>query len=59
VVGRLLGPGLIDAHVAGRVPAWSLEGADLVTYEQGRLDGAESVAVRAAPLVRVATLLGR
>jgi hypothetical protein len=59
VVRQLLGPALIDEHLAGRVPGWSLDGADLLTYQNGRLDGSERVADRAAPLVRVATLLGR
>ena len=58
-VRQLLGPALVDEHVAGRLPAWSLDGADLLTYQNGRLDGSERVAERAAPLVRVATLLGR
>ena len=58
-VRRLIGPALVDEHVAGRVPAWSLDGTDLLTFQNGRLDGAERVADRAASLVRVATLLGR
>jgi hypothetical protein len=58
-VRQLIGPALVEEHVAGRVPAWSLDGADLLTYRNGRLDGSEGVADRAAPLVWVATLLGR
>jgi hypothetical protein len=50
---------LAGEHVAGRVPPWSLQGAELLTYQSGRLDDPERIAGVAAPLIRVATLLGR
>jgi hypothetical protein len=56
---RLVGPALAAEHVAGAVPSWSLHGNELLTYESGRLDGPDSAPGRAAPLIRVAQLLGR
>lgn len=35
---QLLGPTLVQAHVAGQVPAWSLYGRDLLAYWPGRLE---------------------
>ncbi len=56
---RLVGPVLAGEHIAGRVPAWSLHGAELLTYRSGRLDDPAGIPDVAAPLIRVATLLGR
>jgi hypothetical protein len=39
--------------------AWSLEGADLLTYRSGRIDDPAHIPGLAAPLVRVAAFLGR
>jgi hypothetical protein len=56
---RLIGPALIAEHLAGRAPAWSLDGADLLTYRRGRLGDPAEIPSLARPLVRVASLLGR
>jgi hypothetical protein len=56
---HLIGPLLAGEHLAGRVPPWSLHGAELLTYRQGRLGDPAGIPGLAAPLVRVATLLGR
>jgi hypothetical protein len=55
----LVGPALIAEHLAGRVPEWSLAGCDLLTWQSGILDDPRHIPVLAAPLVRVAGLLGR
>ena len=59
VVRQLVGPLLAGEHVAGQVPQWSLHGAELLTYQRGRLGDPALIPGLAAPLVRVATLLGR
>jgi len=60
VAGRhLVGPLLAREHVAGQVPPWSLYGADLLTCQRGRIGDPTSIPGLAAPLIRVATLLGR
>jgi hypothetical protein len=56
---HLIGPLLANEHVAGRVPAWSLRGAELLTFERGRLGDPARIPALAAPAVRVAGLLGR
>jgi hypothetical protein len=56
---RLVGRSLAGQHLAGQVPAWSLYGVDLLTYERGRLGDPARIPGLVAPLVRVATLLGR
>jgi hypothetical protein len=56
---QMVGPLLAGEHVAGRVPPWSLHGAELLTYQRGRLSEPAHIPGLAAPLVRVATLLGR
>jgi hypothetical protein len=55
----MVGPALITEHLAGRVPEWSLAGCDLLTCQSGMLDDPRQVPVVAAPLMRVADLLGR
>jgi hypothetical protein len=55
----LVGPALIGEHLADRIPAWSLAGQDLLTWQQGRLKDPSEVETLATPLVRVADLLGR
>lgn len=55
----LVGPALVNEHLAGRVPAWSLAGPDLVTWRQGRIDDPSQIEAMAAQLLRVADLLGR
>jgi hypothetical protein len=56
---HLVGPRLAAEHLAGRVPAWSLRGVELMTYQRGRLGEPERIPGLVAPLVRVASLLGR
>ncbi|MFG3703671.1 hypothetical protein ACGF7U_02900 [Micromonospora sp. NPDC047670] len=53
----LVGPTLIGAHLAGAVPAWSVRGAELITYRRGRLEDPALVPSLAAPLITVADLL--
>jgi hypothetical protein len=56
---QLVGPVLAAEHIAGRVPPWSLHGAELLTCKSGRLDDPARIPSLAAPLIRVATFLGR
>ncbi|MFG1776305.1 hypothetical protein ACGFIG_07735 [Micromonospora sp. NPDC049048] len=55
----LLGPSLIAAHLAGTVPAWSVRGAELLTYRPGRLNDPALVPSLVNPLMTVADLLER
>ncbi len=55
----MVGPALITEHLAGRVPEWSLAGYDLLTWQSGQLSDPRHIPALAAPLVRVADLLGR
>ncbi|MFG2071855.1 hypothetical protein [Nonomuraea maritima] len=55
----LLGPALITEHLAGRVPAWSLAGPDLLTWQPGSISDPHQIATLVIPLVRVAEFLGR
>lgn len=55
----MVGPALITEHLAGRVPEWSLAGYDLLTWQYGELSDPRQIPILAAPLVRVADLLGR
>ncbi|MGN9912781.1 hypothetical protein ACTMTJ_35130 [Phytohabitans sp. LJ34] len=59
IVRGFLGPALVAEHIAGRVPHWSLQGTELVTYEHGRLTDPSRIPALVAPLLRVASLLGR
>ncbi|MFE6858024.1 hypothetical protein [Nocardia sp. NPDC057668] len=55
----MVGPHLIEAHVAGAVPLWSLAGTDLLTYvPNAQLHDPRAIPGYAAPLLRVADLLG-
>jgi hypothetical protein len=54
----LIGPTLIAEHLADRVPAWSLTGHHLLTWQTGRISDPDHIAMLAKPLVRVAKLLG-
>ena len=55
----LVGQALISAHLAERVPGWSLYGEELMTCQQGVLRGPEGVAPLLNPLLEVARLLRR
>lgn len=59
VVRGFVGPALAAEHIAGRVPHWSVQGTELLTYERGRLTDPARVPALVAPLLRVASLLGR
>ncbi|WP_109529981.1 MULTISPECIES: hypothetical protein [Nocardia] len=58
-VRHLVGPDLIDAHIAGAVPLWSVAGNDLMTYSVGHLNRVRAIPEHITPLLRVANLLGR
>jgi hypothetical protein len=55
----LLGPALMAEHLAGRVPAWSISGSDLLTWQSGTIKDPAQIPHLAGALVRVAQLLGR
>ncbi|HZN17531.1 MAG TPA: hypothetical protein VFB84_04975 [Micromonosporaceae bacterium] len=56
---QLVGPALVTEHIAGTVPTWSLQGDELLVYRAQELDDPEQIPTLAAPLIRVADLLGR
>jgi hypothetical protein len=58
-VRRYIGPALAQEHIAGRVPHWSLQGTEPITYDRGRLDDLARIPALVDPLIRVARLLGR
>ncbi|MET8651303.1 hypothetical protein [Nocardia aurea] len=58
-VRHLIGPDLMAAHIAGVVPLWSVTGNHLVSYSPGRLNHLPAIPTHIAPLLRVASLLGR
>ena len=47
---------LVDAHLGGRVPPWSVHGVELLTYQPGRLDPA-TITRHTDPVVHLAALL--
>lgn len=55
----ILGPALIAAHLSGRVPAWTLDGNELMTYRQGLLREPDDIAPLVGPLLEVARLAHR
>ncbi|MFI9511105.1 hypothetical protein [Nocardia sp. NPDC052566] len=55
----LVGPPLMAAHLDGSVPWWSVDGNGLLTWHHGRVKDPGTVPTVAAPLIRVAELLGR
>ncbi len=55
----LIGPPLVDAHLAGTVPPWSLAGDELLAYQPGRLGDPDAIPVLGGQLATVADLLGR
>lgn len=56
----LVGPALVRAHVADRVPTWRLDGDELMSHREGQLrDPDVDIAQLAGPLVEVARLLRR
>jgi hypothetical protein len=55
-VPRWCTPQIIDAHLRGQIPPWSVYGAELLTYQPGRLDPA-AVPGQIAPVAYLADLL--
>lgn len=55
----LVGAALVSAHLADGVPAWSLDGEELMTYRQGLLPEPDDVMPLVTPLLTVAHLLHR
>ena len=55
----MLAPTLVQEHVQGRVPEWSLYGNELLTYRGGRIGDPASIADQFGPLLRVADVLER
>jgi hypothetical protein len=56
-VPSVLGQALVAEHVAGRLPDWSLQGDELLTFREGRIGEPASIPGQFAPLLRVADLL--
>lgn len=56
-VHSVLSPALVNEHIAGRLPVWSVQGTELLTYQKGRIESPAQIPALAAPLVRVAELL--
>ncbi|MEC3916212.1 hypothetical protein [Nocardia sp. CDC160] len=56
----MVSPGLVQAHVAGAVPEWSLVGNELLTYTRtyDKIRDPGQIPMYAAQLLRVADLLG-
>lgn len=57
LVRAVLGGPLVAEHVAGRLPDWSVEGNELLTFFQGRIGAPEQIPAQIGPLLRVAALL--
>jgi len=57
LVRSVLGRNLVAEHVAGRLPDWSLEGDELLTFHVGRIGEPTGIPAQFAPLLRVADLL--
>ena len=57
LVRAVIGGPLIAEHVAGRVPDWSVEGNELLTFVQGRIGVPERIPAQVGPLLRVAELI--
>jgi hypothetical protein len=56
-VHSVLSPALVNEHIEGRLPVWSIQGTELLSYQKGRIESPEQIPALAAPLVRVAELL--
>ncbi|WP_225729610.1 MULTISPECIES: hypothetical protein [unclassified Nocardia] len=56
---QLVGQPLVQAHLAGIVPHWSITGDTLLTYFPGSLGDPAAIPTLAAPLLTVAKLLER
>jgi hypothetical protein len=56
-VRSVLAPALVNGHVAGGLPLWSLEGRELLTYRVGRIGDPATIPAQLEPLLRVADLI--
>lgn len=56
-VRAVLAPALVNEHVAGHLPTWSLEGRELLTYRRGRIGDPATIPAQLEPLLGVADLI--
>ena len=56
---RLIGRPLVDEHVAGRAPTWTVQGQDLYTLQGSSPIVPEEIPAQLSSLLLVANLLGR
>jgi hypothetical protein len=56
-VRAVLTPALVNEHVAGQLPTWSLEGRELLTYRRGRIGDPATIPAQLEPLLRLADLI--
>lgn len=56
-VRSVLAPALVNEHVKGALPPWSLEGRQLLTYRVGRIGDPATIPAQLEPLLRVADLI--
>jgi hypothetical protein len=47
----------VNEHVAGRLPDWSLEGRELLSFREGRIGEPASIPGQLEPIIRVADLI--
>ncbi len=59
VLPYTVGPALIQAHIAGQVPDWTIVGDELLTAFPGQITDPNRIPGWAASLVLVAQLIGR
>jgi hypothetical protein len=59
VAQRVIGPALAAELLAGHLTMWSLQNGMLIAYHEGRIGDPDTFDALLAPLIRVATLLGR
>jgi len=57
LVRTVLVPQLVTEHIAGHLPDWSLEGDELLTFRDGRIEDTATILPGFAPLLRVADLI--
>lgn len=57
LVRAVIGGPLLAEHVSGRLPDWSVEGNELLTFVPGRISVPDSIPAQFGPLLRVAALL--
>jgi hypothetical protein len=57
LVRSVLGPALVNEHIAGRLPDWSLEGRELLSFREGRIGEPASIPGQLEAVIRVADLI--